>query len=158
MEGNKGGDWKINDQVGYQGGLPEEVMFRWRYVGPAVVIQAETGGKNIPGRGDTMSKGHETWKREGLTERARSGQAPGKGLLYHVLLGVLSSLPRGRRGSPTRNARILTAGSQTMKRSGPEGLLETILQVETRPERGSNTLCLLLRNSLSLVPRCPGVC
>lgn len=40
-------------------------------------------------------------------------------------------------------------------RSDPEGLLETILRLEMRPERGSSVLCSLLKNSLSLAQRCP---
>lgn len=40
-------------------------------------------------------------------------------------------------------------------RSDPEGLLETILHLEMRPEGGSSVLCSLLKNSLSLAQRCP---
>lgn len=144
--------------------------------GSDVSVEVCRTGSSNPGRYWREEHSRQRWYHEqrpwNLEERGRlRGQEVGRpqarvqgkqvmpeGLLYHVLLGVLNSLPQGRRGSPTRDARILTAGSQTMKRSDPEGLLETILQVETRPKRGSNTLCLLLRNSLSLVPRCPGVC
>lgn len=96
-------------------------MFKWRCVGPEAVIRAEIGGTNIAGRGNSMCKGHEPQKKKDIVkrERARGEQVPGCWvvektdalgfLISRALWGSLSSLPQGRRGTRTWNARILTA-------------------------------------------------
>lgn len=120
LEGKKRGDWKINDQVRHQGRLPEEVICKWGDVGPAAVIQAKTGEKNVPGRGNSMCKGHKAWGKEGIVEcegergwtSPRLGwlkQTGGTvGLLYHMHRGYpWAPCHREGGGSPTWNARIL---------------------------------------------------
>lgn len=149
----------MNGHVGCQEGLLEEVMFRQRRVGPAVVMEAETGGKAMRAEGVARGKAMKLESEQTLwTERQEVGRSqarasrrsPGAFCIL-CILGVPSSLPEGRRGPPTQNARIVAAGSQAMKRPDLEGRLVKL-------GGGGIVLHSLLRNSRSLCQSLQGVC
>lgn len=147
----------MNGHVGCQEGLLEEVMFRRRRVGPAVVMEAETGGKAMRAEGVARRKAMKLESEQTLwTERQEVGRSqarasrrsPGAFCIL-CILGVLSSLPEGRRGPPTQNARIVAAGSQAMKRPDLEGRL-------VKPGGGRYRAPFIAQKFSLLVPGSPG--